>query len=148
MIRVVVANAHPTRRVTQARVRRAVRMVLEGEGISDAAISVVAVDSPRCRRLNRKFLAHDRVTDVISFPLESGPRLEGEVYVNLDTARRQAREYGVSPANEVTRLVVHGILHLAGYNDRRPEESARMRRAQERYVERLALTRGRTKAGR
>jgi probable rRNA maturation factor len=147
MIRVIVANAHPARRVAQSRVRRAVRMVLEGEGITDAAISVVAVDSPRCRRLNRKFLAHDRVTDVISFPLESRPRLEGEVYVNLDTARRQAREYGITPANEVTRLVVHGTLHLAGYDDRRPGDAARMYRAQERYVDRLAGRPGRTKAG-
>jgi probable rRNA maturation factor len=147
MIRVAVANAHPTRRVARAGVQRAVRMVLEGEGISDAAISVVAVDSPRCRRLNRKFLRHDRVTDVISFPLESDPRLEGEVYVNLDTARRQAREYGVTPANEVMRLVVHGTLHLVGYDDRRPKDSTRMHRAQERYVERLALAPGRTKAG-
>jgi rRNA maturation RNase YbeY len=79
-------------------------------------------------------LHHDEVTDVITFPLETGKVLEGEIYVNLDRARRQARTYHVSIAEETARLVVHGVLHLLGYDDRSAREARRMTRVQERHV--------------
>jgi probable rRNA maturation factor len=138
MITVTVINAHPIRRVPVGRTSRLVRSVLRGERIGGAMVTVVLVDSRRIRRINRRYLAHDFVTDVISFPLEARPRLEGEVYVNLDRARSQAREYGVPVWNEVVRLLVHGTLHLAGYDDRSPGERARMERRQEALVSRLA----------
>ena len=138
MIRVEIARTHARRRIGPSAAGKAVRMVLRGEGIRNALVTVVGVNSRQCRRLNRTFLGHDDVTDVISFPLEPAPRLEGEVYVNLDRARQQARAYGVSSANETLRLVVHGALHLAGYDDSRPRAAARMLRRQEEVVARLA----------
>jgi len=138
MITVQVINAHPFRRVPVGRTAHLVRSVLRGERIGRAALTVVLVDSRRIRRINRRYLAHDFVTDVISFPLEERPRLEGEMYVNLDRARSQAREYGVSGWNEVVRLVVHGTLHLAGYDDRSRRARARMERRQEALIRDLA----------
>ena len=140
MITVSVVNAHPFRRAPLRRTARLVRRTLRGERIGGARVTVVMVDSRRIRRINRRYLAHDFVTDVISFPLESRPRLEGEIYVNLDRARTQAREYGVTVWNEVVRLVVHGTLHLAGYDDRPGRGALRMRRRQELLVARLART--------
>jgi probable rRNA maturation factor len=96
---------------------------------------VVYVDSRRCRALNRKFLRHDYVTDVLSFPLgDTGQGVEGEVYVNLDRARKQAGEYGVSESSERDRLVVHGTLHLLGYDDRTRAAALRMRRREDWYL--------------
>jgi rRNA maturation RNase YbeY len=141
MITVSVVNAHPFRRVPPRRAAVLVRSTLRAERISGAMVTVVMVDSRRIRRINRRYLAHDFVTDVISFPLERRPRLEGEVYVNLDRARSQAREYGVSVWNETVRLVVHGTLHLSGHEDRTRRGAARMRRRQEVLVDRLARTR-------
>lgn len=104
---------------------------------------MVFVGSRRCRRLNRDWLGHDEVTDVISFPLGEAERVEGEVYVNLDRARTQSRAYGVPEREEVARLVAHGVLHLAGYDDRTVREARRMREAEDRTL--AAVRRGRTR---
>ena len=89
--------------------------------------------------MNGTYLGHRRTTDVLTFPLhEKGSRrLSGEIYVNLDQARRQAREYGVSIREETARLVIHGALHLCGYLDGTPAEQRRMTGRQERYVRSL-----------
>jgi probable rRNA maturation factor len=97
-------------------------------------LSLVLIDRHRCRRINERFLGHRFETDVLSFPLEPRPRLEGEVYVNLDRAATQARRYEVTFGNEVARLAVHGTLHLLGYDDHRPADTRRMKAAEERYV--------------
>ncbi len=140
MIAVSVINAHPFRRAPLRRIARLVRGTLRSERIDGAMVTVVMVDSRRIRQINRRYLAHDFVTDVISFPLEPRPRLEGEIYVNLDRARAQAKEFGVTVWNEVVRLVVHGALHLTGYDDRTGRTAARMRRRQELLVARFART--------
>jgi rRNA maturation RNase YbeY len=82
-------------------------------------VSVVFVGSRFIRRINRRYLQHDYVTDVIAFPLGEGKEtpLEGEIYVNLDRARSQAREYKVPFSEETRRLLIHGTLHLLGYAD-------------------------------
>jgi probable rRNA maturation factor len=139
MIRVAVFNAHPRRRIAREPIGRTVRLVLKGEKIHRASVSVIFIDSRRTRKINRKYLAHDTITDVISFPLETEGLLEGEIYINLDRAREQAAEYGVTKSNEITRLVVHGTLHLAGYDDRKPRQAVRMHARQERYVRRATV---------
>jgi probable rRNA maturation factor len=134
---VTVFNTHRAARVQKRTIEAAVRDVLEGERVRRAAVSVIFVDSRCIRRINRRYLSHDDITDVIAFPLEEHPLLEGEIYVNLDRARQQARERKLSVGNEVTRLVVHGTLHLTGYDDSRPRAAARMHMRQESYVGRL-----------
>lgn len=131
MLRVEVTNAHPRYRLPKQPIRQYIRRVL---GTREATISVVFIDSRRCRALNREFLQHDYVTDVITFPLETRPRLEAEIYVNLDRARQQARELKLSFREEVARLVIHGTLHLMGYDDRAKHSAQRMFRAQERQI--------------
>jgi probable rRNA maturation factor len=134
---VSVVNAHRFRKVRAAPVRKAVRAVLRGERVRRAEVTVVVLDARRSRKMNRQFLGHDYSTDVISFLLERRPRLEGEIYLNIDRAREQAREYGVSIANEIDRLMVHGTLHLLGYDDTTVRDAGRMVKRQEEYVHRL-----------
>ncbi len=137
MVVVAVFNAHPKIRSSTSRIRRAIRSVLKGEGIRSAKVSVILVGTGVSRSMNRKFLGHDYSTDVLSFTLEGGETLEGEVYVNVDKARTQAREYHVSFREELVRLVVHGVLHLAGENDITGHAAARMKKKEDRYVLRL-----------
>lgn len=87
-------------------------------------------------RLNTAYLRHRYATDVLSFPLSGrgDTMLEGEVYVNLDQARRQAREYKVTMRNEAARLVIHGMLHLLAYDDKRPDDRRVMKRMEEKYL--------------
>ncbi len=121
---VSVFNAHRRYRIHKTRVQQYVKRVL---GRRKGLVSVVFVDSHRCKSINRTFLGHNFVTDVISFQLEPLPHLEGEVYVNLDRARQQAKEYDVSFANETARLVIHGTLHLIGYDDVKASDARKMK---------------------
>jgi probable rRNA maturation factor len=114
--------------------------------VRQAAISVIGVNNRRCKRLNRTFLGHDYVTDVISFPLEDAPRLEGEIYINLDRARVQAGEYRVSTRHELARLAIHGTLHLTGYDDRTRADAVRMHAREDVVLARMARRRAITGA--
>jgi len=100
-------------------VRRLCRLLTKDFKPEAAVINIVFVTDRRIHVLNRRFLKRDRPTDVIAFNyaeprLPGEPRLLGEVYVSRDRARAQAREYGVSNASELRRLVLHGLLHLLG----------------------------------
>jgi probable rRNA maturation factor len=111
--------------------------VLRNEGFARGEVSVVFTDDRLSRRINRRYLAHDRPTDVISFPLGTDEFIEGELYVNIDKAARQARTWKVSTRNELVRLVVHGTLHLTGYDDRTARAAKRMKTVEDAYVQLL-----------
>ena len=106
-----------------------------------AEISVTFIAGPAMRKLNREWLGHDYVTDVITFPLPAADgTLMGDVYICPAFAKTQAKANGVTLREELTRLVIHGTLHVLGYTH--PEGATRTRspmwRRQERYLEALA----------
>ena len=138
----VAADVHVTGRapLPVATVRRIVRAVLAGER-REAVISVTFLGPARMTALNREYLGHDRPTDVIAFGL-SQPQggLVGDVYICRAVAEREARRRGIPLREELVRLVVHGTLHVLGWDH--PADDSRVRapmwRRQERYVGRLA----------
>lgn len=140
---IFVTNSHPSLRFPTGETFRAVESVLRYESVPTIELSVVFVGSRFIRRMNRKFLRHDSVTDVIAFPLGEGPSapVEGELYVNLDRAKSQAKTYGVTFANETRRLLIHGTLHLLGYTDSTPRNKAAMTAREDAILERLSVTR-------
>jgi rRNA maturation RNase YbeY len=139
MMRIHVCNAHPRIAVPAPPIQRIVTGVFRGEGVGSAVCNVVFVGDARMRSLNGRYLAHWYPTDVLSFPLgNDGEALEGEIYVNIDQASRQAEAYGVTRRNEILRLAAHGALHLAGYRDATPTERARMTRLEDIYVNRTS----------
>ena len=118
--------------------RRTVKEVLKGEGIESGEISLAVVDDPTIHELNRRWLEHDEPTDVLSFVLErDGSSLEGEIIVSADTARARASEFGWSADAELALYIIHGALHLAGYDDKEPAARAEMRQRECFYLERL-----------
>jgi probable rRNA maturation factor len=94
----------------------AVAWVLEAEGVSEAEISLALVSDAEIARLNQQYLSHDGPTDVIAFPLHRpGAAPLGDIYIGAEQARRQAAENGVAEDEEILRLVIHGTLHVLGY---------------------------------
>lgn len=88
-------------------------------------------DDSGIRELNRRYRSIDKPTDVLSFPMDD-PLLLGDVVVSVEMARAQARDYGVTCDDEVVRLLVHGTLHLLGYDHvRGGRQAARMKRKEE-----------------
>jgi rRNA maturation RNase YbeY len=128
-----VINAHPSTRLKRAGIIDAVRRVFTGEDVGEAVASVILVSDAELHQMNRTFLGHDYQTDVITFRLEDEP-LEGEIYISVDRAREQAKEYGVGLYDEIYRLAAHGALHLAGYDDATPAEREAMRRLEDHYL--------------
>ena len=120
-----------------ARVRRIVNAVLDAERAGDAAVSVTFLSAARMRALNRRTFGRDARTDVIAFSLPHGGRVGGDVYVCPAAAADAPVE--VPLEQELVRLVVHGTLHVLGYDHPAGPGRARsvMWRRQERYVRRL-----------
>ncbi len=132
--RATVHNSHPGEVVSQSALRRLVEAVLRDHNVEAGSISVILCDRQRHELLHRKYLDRDYPTDVLAFALGDDEALEGEVYVDLDTARERHDEFGAGFEEEVARYVVHGTLHLLGFNDDAPEGRATMREAEDRYV--------------
>lgn len=106
-------------------IEAAVRAALTAQELAtpdEAEISVTFLDDAAISALNEQWLDREGATDVISFGLGSAP-LVADIYVSVDTARRNAARFGVEPDEELLRLVVHGVLHAAGYDH--PEDEAR-----------------------
>lgn len=122
------------------RLRLAVQRILKDAGVRRAAVSVAVVDDRAMRPLNRRYLRHDRTTDVLSFVLErEADRLEGQIVVSAETARREAARYGWTPENELLLYVMHGALHLVGYEDAAPASRSEMRRKEKEALAHFGL---------
>ncbi len=113
--------------------------VLAREGTRGASVSVTFLTEARMTALNHRARQRDSSTDVIAFRLDHPTALVGDVYICPAAARRSARAEGVSIGQELLRLVVHGVLHVCGYDH--PSDAARTRspmwKIQERYVKHL-----------
>jgi probable rRNA maturation factor len=135
-----VADRQTTLKVDPSQVVKAVEMILSDAAVTKTEISVAVVDDPTIHQLNRQYLDHDYPTDVLSFVLEREEELlEGEVIVSADTAASRAAEFGWSAAEELFLYVIHGTLHLVGYNDGSPHERTKMRARERDYLRRLGI---------
>ena len=132
-ITVTVTNASGARYRGQQAMISSVERALQAHKIKHARIDIILLTDRRIRTLNKQYLQHDYATDVLTFPLEDQP-LYGEIYVSLETARRQANEYSVTVVNELARLAVHGALHLLGYDDADPSDRQVMHELENTYI--------------
>src|SRR3954454_21063154 len=127
--------------IDRAAMRQLVRMVLDGEEISDAEISLAFVDNPTIHMLNKRYLDHDEPTDVLSFPLSEpgAKKLAGELVVGVEVAQAQAAERGHAVEAELALYVIHGLLHLCGYDDKSDRAAQDMRGRERHYLRELGL---------
>ena len=120
-------------------IKKVSNKALETEKVKKASCSIIIVDNSYIHKLNKEYRGIDRVTDVISFALEDEKsmvipdeiRLLGDIYISLDKAKEQAKEYGHSLERELCFLAVHGLYHLLGYDHETKEEAEVMFKKQE-----------------
>jgi probable rRNA maturation factor len=139
-IEIEVSDTQAHMKVDRADVMRIVRHVLLAENRVDASISIALVDNDTIHRLNMKHLGHDWPTDVITFPLSGDfdPVLAGELVVSAEMAVSTAREMGSGPRHEVGLYLVHGLLHLCGYDDSNEAAASAMHRRQSELLDAAA----------
>lgn len=133
----LIEQAHPALTVDEKALERLLYNVIAAEGARLRYLGIVLTDHATVLDLNRTYLQHDYHTDVLSFSLaddDAAGVVDGEVYVDMDTARERHAEFETSFEEEVRRYAVHGLLHLLGYDDATPADKAAMRRLEDRYL--------------
>jgi probable rRNA maturation factor len=141
MARIAIASPQEAIPIDRGLMRNAARVVLQGEGIAEAEISIAFVDNPTIQRLNQRYLEHDEPTDVLSFPLsESNARkLAGELVIGAEVASAEAIAHGHDVQAELALYVIHGLLHLCGYDDNSEAGANEMRERERYYLQKLGL---------
>lgn len=144
MLRIAITDRQRALKLDKRMLKRIVRDALEHERIASAEVSLVFVGDEEMHALNRRHLAHDYPTDVLSFLLDesettTGRHIEAEIIVSTEFAAATAPKFDWSAADEVTLYVVHGLLHACGYDDREPRLKSRMRRAERSALRRHGL---------
>ena len=114
------------RRDTSAWIRR----VAAGYGLRVGDIGYMFVNDERILAVNREYLGHDYYTDIITFDYSEDGVINGDIVISLDTVRTNARQYGKDYDEELHRVIIHGILHLCGINDKAPGEREVMEAAE------------------
>ena len=135
LIQIELTNQQDQHSVDSERLVAAVRGVLQGEGLKRAEISIAVVDDTTIHQLNVQYLNHDYPTDVLSFVLQrEEDYVDGELIVSADTAAEESIRYGWKASDELLLYVIHGALHLMGYEDASEEEVAVMRSREDHYL--------------
>ncbi|MDP1758471.1 MAG: rRNA maturation RNase YbeY [Thermodesulfovibrionales bacterium] len=152
-MKVLIENRQKPTKISQQKIKRDSAALLRLLGLKDAELSILLVDDSRMRGLNYKYRGIDRTTDVLSFPQMSysvkrkalsvkfynainaqRTTLLGDVVINLQAVKRQAPEHGLSFNEELRWLLVHGVLHLIGYDHERSKYAERKMRTKEREL--------------
>ncbi len=114
---------------------RWLRTVAESEMKRIGDIAIIFCSDGYLLDVNRKYLGHDYFTDIITFDYCEGERLSGDLFISVDSVRENAVEYGTEFADELNRVMVHGLLHLIGYDDHTEEDVKTMREKENQYLE-------------
>jgi probable rRNA maturation factor len=141
----VIANRQRRKKINSRRLREITEALLEELKITDAELGINLVGAREMTLVNETFLQHAGATDVITFDhtekrkVKGGKQkqIHGELFICVDVAVAQAKEFKTEWQSEVVRYVVHGVLHLLGYDDMKPALRREMKREENRLVRRL-----------
>ncbi len=131
-------NRQRTKQIEAHRLKQIVAALFAELAIPGAELGITLVGAQEMARVNRQFLQHEGSTDVITFDhREDGAgagQIHGELYICVDDAVKQAKEFGTHWQAELVRYIVHGVLHLLGYDDLQPARRRRMKQEENRLV--------------
>lgn len=137
-----ISNRQRVRKLNLRLLEQATATTLEELNIKEAELSIVLVGAKESAEMNEKFLGHEGATDVITFDYSETQkikgRLHGEIFICVEEAEKQAKEFKTSRQSELVRYVVHGILHLVGHDDLNPAARKKMKRVEGRLVRELS----------
>ena len=119
---------------TKAAVAACIKAITADESLEVGDITFVFCDDNYLLKINKEFLDHDTYTDIITFDYSVGNEIISEIYVSTDRVEENAKKYKQTFENEIHRVMIHGVLHLCGYNDKLAEEKQIMRDKENHYL--------------
>ena len=111
-----------------------VKAVAASYGKKVGEIAYIFVDDKKILNVNQQYLQHDYYTDIITFDYSDNDTISGDIFISLDTVRSNAEQIGTTYEQELSRVIIHGILHLCGINDKGPGEREKMDAAEDKAL--------------
>ena len=126
---------HPTPSIIENNLKSLCREVLVSEGFEKYSLSIIFVDDEKLKKMKKKYFNQDLYTDVIAFNLsDDKSKLDGEIYISFDAIKINSELYKTNINNELQRIVVHGILHLMGYEDNTKDKKEEMTKTEDFFL--------------
>ena len=117
------------------KISKLIDYIFNNENCNNGLVSIILTKREYLSNLKKKYFKVNQYTDVIAFNLENhGEDIEGEIYISIDDILENSKKYNVSFNNEFNRVVIHGILHLLGYDDQNDKEKKIMRSLEDKYL--------------
>lgn len=117
------------------RKKELLKQIIKEHGFKPGELNYIFVSDEELLKINIEYLNHHTYTDIITFDnSESDKLIEGDIFISVDRVRENAEKFKTPFENELIRVMAHGVLHLAGYKDKKPEEAQAMREAEERAL--------------
>lgn len=126
--------------IDQPKVSRWIKLVAASQGRKAGHINYIFCDDERILEVNKEFLQHDYYTDIITFDYGSEKQISGDIFISIDTVKSNAEGLKISFEDELHRVIIHGILHLCGQDDKTGESQAEMTRKEDEALKKLAET--------
>ncbi len=118
----------------ESRQKRKILTFFEKEKCRGGSIQYIFMSDEQLYEMNMEYLNHDTYTDILTFDMSEGDEIAGDMYISIDRVKDNAKEMGVPWQEELDRVMVHGLLHLLGYNDKTEEEKRIMREKEDEYL--------------
>lgn len=112
-------------------------LTIQNEKYISGNVNIIFTSDKYLLSINKKYLNHNYYTDIVTFNYCEDNTIHGDIFISIDTVKNNSKRFGVKHTEEVHRVIIHGILHLIGYDDQNDEEKALMRQKENYYLERL-----------
>ena len=134
MIKITIFNKEPNLKIKDSNIRELVHLVLNKTSYEKINLNFVFCNNETLNDFKLKYFNDDVLTDIVTFPLRNDSELEAEIYISSEMANVNAQQFKVSLNNEISRLIVHGILHLIGFDDSSEQKKKAMFKKQEQII--------------
>lgn len=112
--------------------------VIDSEGFKEGEINYIFCDDDYLLKLNKEFLKHNTLTDIISFDYSMGKQIHGDIYISIDRVMENSNKFKVEFMDELKRVMIHGILHYCGYKDKLESDIKQMREKENYYLDKYS----------
>ena len=122
----------------KSHIKKIILSVIQNEGKTAGDISFTFCNDNFLLTLNKKFLKHNTLTDIITFQYPAD-KLTGEIFISIPRVKENAKKFNVSVKNELNRLMIHGVLHLCGYKDKKINQKKEIRKKEDYYLKEMGI---------